>query len=45
MQENNSVEYIKKYIENLKNEILEKQYELNKLIGILNNESDSESND
>ena len=40
MQENNSIEYIKKYIENLKNEILEKQSELNKLISILNNEND-----
>lgn len=40
MQENNSIEDIKKYIENLKNEILDKQYELNKLISILNNEND-----
>ncbi len=40
MQENNSIEDIKKYIENLKNEILEKQSELNELISILNNEND-----
>ncbi len=40
MQENNSIEDIKKYIENLKNEILDKQSELNKLISILNNEND-----
>ena len=39
MQENNSIEDIKKYIENLKNEILEKQSELNELISILNNEN------
>lgn len=45
MQENNSIEDIKKYIENLKNEILEKQSELNKLISILNNENNFESND
>lgn len=40
MQENNNIEDIKKYIENLKNEILDKQSELNKLISILNNEND-----
>lgn len=40
MQENNSIEDIKKYIEYLKNEILEKQSELNELISILNNEND-----
>lgn len=40
MQENNSIEDIKKYIENLKNEILEKQNKLNELISILNNEND-----
>lgn len=40
MQENNSIEDIKKYIENLKNEILEKQSKLNELISILNNEND-----
>lgn len=39
MQEN-SIEDINKYVENLKNEILEKQYELNELISILNNEND-----
>ena len=42
MQENNDIKYIKKYIEELKNEILEKQTELNKLISILNNENDTE---
>lgn len=41
MQENDSVEYIKKIIKDLKNEILEKQTELNKLISILNNENDA----
>ncbi len=41
MQENNSIEDIKKYIENLKNEILDKQSELNELISILNNKNDS----
>ena len=40
MQENNRIEDIKKYIENLKNEILEKQSKLNELISILNNEND-----
>ena len=45
MQENSSLENIKKYIENIKNEILEKQSELNELIGILNSENDFESND
>ena len=40
MQENNDIKYIKKYIKELKNEILEKQTELNKLISILNNEND-----
>ena len=40
MQENNSIEDIKKYIEILKNEILEKQSELNELISILNDEND-----
>lgn len=45
MQENDSVEYIKKIIKELKNEILEKQIELNKLISILNNENDTEFND
>ena len=40
MQENNTVEDIKKYIEILKNEILEKQSELNELISILNDEND-----
>lgn len=42
MQENNDIKYIKKYIKELKNEILEKQTELNKLISILNNENDTE---
>lgn len=42
MQENNDIKYIKKYITELKNEILEKQTELNKLISILNNENDTE---
>ena len=41
MQENNSIEDIKKYVENLKNEILDKQSELNELISILNNKNDS----
>lgn len=42
MQENDDIKYIKKYIKKLKNEILEKQTELNKLISILNNENDTE---
>ncbi len=42
MQENDDIKYIKKYIKELKNEILEKQTELNKLISILNNENDTE---
>ena len=40
MQENNTIEDIKKYIEILKNEILEKQSELNELISTLNDEND-----
>ena len=43
MSENNSIEYLKKYIENLKTEIIKKQDDLNKLISILNNEIDFES--
>ena len=42
MQENDDIKYIKKYIKELKNEILEKQTELNKLISILNNENDTQ---
>ena len=42
MQENDDIKYIKKYLKELKNEILEKQTELNKLISILNNENDTE---
>ncbi len=41
MEETNNIEYIKRYIENLKYEILEKQEKLNELISILNDENDT----